>query len=428
MNRTERFYRIELLIKSRGGVNFETLMDELEVSRATLKRDLQYLRDRMDAPIVYDRFDNLYKFEGGASGAAPAHQLPGVWFSESEIHALLTMHQLIDGLDAGGVLGRHLQPLLDKLNGMLGTTSSESRELMKRVKIVNPARRPVPSRWFEAIGSALLKRKRLDIVYFTRAKQTESQREVSPQRLIHYRNTWYLDAWCHQSDGLRRFALDAVRSAKALEGGPRMSRSRPWRRSSMAATASSAARPSSGPRWCSRPRPPNGWRWRNGTPPDAEDPGRWQPGDAPALCGRHRAGHGHPAPRPAGPGGVAGGAGPPGGPAPARGRRPVPGGRRPMIVRDRPHGLALFFAMRGSVLPSILPALAVNVLFAGMVTVLHGVFLDHKIQVTTAPFSLIGLALAIFLGFATRRPMTATGRGASSGARWCTPAAAGRAG
>ena len=100
---------------------------------------------------------------------------------------------------------------------MLGTTSSESRELMKRVKIVNPARRPVPSRWFEAVGSALLKRKRLDIVYFTRAKQTESQREVSPQRLIHYRNTWYLDAWCHQSDGLRRFALDAVRSVKALE-------------------------------------------------------------------------------------------------------------------------------------------------------------------------------------------------------------------
>ena len=70
-----------------------------------------------------------------------------------------------------------------------------------------------------------------------------------------------------------------------------------------------------------------------------------------------------------------------------------------MIVRDRPHGLALFFAMRGSVLPSILPVLAVNVLFAGVVTVLHGVFLDHKIQVTTAPFSLIGLALAIFLGF-----------------------------
>lgn len=221
MDRTERFYRIELLIKSHGGVSFDELMDELEVSRATLKRDLQYLRDRMDAPIVYDRFDNVYRFDGAAPGSADAattpHELPGVWFSEAEIHALLTMHQLIKGLDAGGVLGRHLQPLLDKLHGMLGASEGESRELMRRVKIAAPARRPVPPRWFEVVGSALLKRHRIDLVYFTRKRQAESRREVSPQRLIHYRNTWYLDAWCHSSEGLRRFALDAVRSAKALE-------------------------------------------------------------------------------------------------------------------------------------------------------------------------------------------------------------------
>jgi predicted DNA-binding transcriptional regulator YafY len=219
MNRTERFYRIELLIKSRGGVSFDTLQDELEVSRATLKRDLQYLRDRMDAPIVYDRFDNVYRFDGAGAGrgAEASHELPGVWFSESEIHALLTMHQLIEGLDGSGVLGRHLQPLLDKLNGMLGASDSESRELMKRVRISNPTRRPVPGRWFEAVGSGLLKRRRLDLVYFTRGRRSETQRVVSPQRLVHYRNTWYLDAWCHSSEGLRRFALDAVRSVKLLD-------------------------------------------------------------------------------------------------------------------------------------------------------------------------------------------------------------------
>lgn len=218
MDRTERFYRIELLIRSRGGVSFDALLDELEVSRATLKRDLQYLRDRMDAPIVYDRDDNVYRFQAGGSAREPvAHQLPGLWFNEAEIHALLTMHQLIQGLDAGGVLGRHLQPLLDKLHGMLGASDGESRELMRRVKIAAPARRPVPPRWFEVMGSALLKRRRIDLLYFTRTRQAESRREVSPQRLIHYRNTWYLDAWCHASDGLRRFALDAVRSAKALD-------------------------------------------------------------------------------------------------------------------------------------------------------------------------------------------------------------------
>ena len=227
MDRTERFYRIELLIKRQSGVSFEQLLSELEVSPATLKRDLQYLRDRMDAPIVYARDENVYRFahdaaaaaDGGASPrpGAKTHELPGVWFSEKELHALLTMHQLIAGLDDGGVLGRHLQPLLDKLHGMLGASGEEAQALMRRVRIVNPAKRAVASRWFEEAVSAVLSRRRLTISYYTRSKRSESERVVSPQRLLHYRNTWYLDAWCHASEGLRRFALDAVRSARILD-------------------------------------------------------------------------------------------------------------------------------------------------------------------------------------------------------------------
>ena len=214
MDRTERFYKIELLIRSRGQVGFEALRGELEVSRATLKRDLQYLRERLDAPIVYDRGDNAYRFGGDARAAA--HQLPGLWFSDKEIHALLTMHQLIQGLEAEGVLGRHLQPLLDKLHAMLGANDVAARELMQRVHIVAATRRPVHARHFEVVGSALLERRRVELLYYTRARASESRRVVSPQRLTHYRNTWYLDAWCHRSAALRRFALDAVREATAL--------------------------------------------------------------------------------------------------------------------------------------------------------------------------------------------------------------------
>ena len=69
-NNTARLYRIETLIRARGTVSFATLLDELEVSPATLKRDLEYLRSRMGAPIEYDRFDNGYRF-------APAFQHAG---------------------------------------------------------------------------------------------------------------------------------------------------------------------------------------------------------------------------------------------------------------------------------------------------------------------------------------------------------------
>jgi predicted DNA-binding transcriptional regulator YafY len=215
MDRTERFYRIERLIRARGCVSFEALRTELEVSPATLKRDLQYLRDRLDAPIVYDRLDNGYRFAGDGRGTA--HELPGLWFSDQEIHALLTMHQLIQGLDADSMLGRHLQPLRDKLQGLLGSRGdATAAELLQRVHVATAARRPVDARIFETIGSALLERRRLGLLYFTRGRGAESRREVSPQRLTHYRSTWYLDAWCHRSEGLRRFALDAVREAAVL--------------------------------------------------------------------------------------------------------------------------------------------------------------------------------------------------------------------
>lgn len=70
-----------------------------------------------------------------------------------------------------------------------------------------------------------------------------------------------------------------------------------------------------------------------------------------------------------------------------------------MIIRERPSGLKLFLLLRGSVLPRILPTLLVNIAVATFVTWSHGDLWDLKITLTTIPFTLIGLPLAIFLGF-----------------------------
>lgn len=70
-----------------------------------------------------------------------------------------------------------------------------------------------------------------------------------------------------------------------------------------------------------------------------------------------------------------------------------------MIVRERPSGLRMFWLLRGSVLPRILPTLIVNVAVATLVTISHGALFEFKITLTAIPFSLIGLPIAIFLGF-----------------------------
>ena len=214
---TARLYRIETLIRARGSVTFADLLDELEVSPATLKRDLEYLRSRMGAPIEYDRDSNGYRFGNAYAGAK--HELPGLWFDEAELYSLLMAQQLLAGLDSDGLLSRHLQPLLDRIHQLLGSGegADAAQRLMKRVKIVSALRRPVPSRFFERVSAALLSRQRLQLRYLTRARREVSEREVSPQRLVHYRNTWYLDAWCHRVDAMRRFALDAIEQASVVD-------------------------------------------------------------------------------------------------------------------------------------------------------------------------------------------------------------------
>jgi len=219
MNQTERYYRIDQLIQEMGCVSFNTLMDRLEVSRATLKRDLQHMRERLNAPIEFDRDANGYRYVQASTG--PRFQLPGLWFTADEALALMTMHQLLEGLDAGGLLGPHIKPLMERLSKALGADDAPAKEVLKRVKLMASQQRRVQVRWFELVGKALMTRRRLLITYFTRYKNERSEREVSPQRLVHYRGNWYLDAWCHKSEGVRMFSLDSIESAKLVEAKAR---------------------------------------------------------------------------------------------------------------------------------------------------------------------------------------------------------------
>lgn len=85
------------------------------------------------------------------------------------------------------------------------------------MRIISPARRPVPSKSFELIGEALAKRRPVSMRHLTRGRAQGGEREISPQRLAHFRSAWYVDAWCHRQDGLRCFVLDAVEEASLVE-------------------------------------------------------------------------------------------------------------------------------------------------------------------------------------------------------------------
>ena len=127
MDRIERFYKIDQLLNERRAVAMNILEQELGISKSTVKRDLEYMRDRLNAPIIWHRALRGYVFDHLQAGAE-RYALPGLWFNDQEIFALLTMYQLLSNL-GNGLLTPHIKPLLARLTMLLDTQEDSADEI-----------------------------------------------------------------------------------------------------------------------------------------------------------------------------------------------------------------------------------------------------------------------------------------------------------
>ncbi len=219
MNRTERFYKIDQMLHERRVVPIEVFLEELDVSRATFKRDMEYMRDRLHAPIVWDRDAGGYCFEN-IHATGPAYELPGLWFSAGELYALLAAHKLLGDIEPG-ILASHVAPLQARLAALLEASGHSVSEITQRVRLLSMAKRSVEPRFFTDITIALLERRRIEIDAWNRGRDETNTRTISPQRLVHYRDNWYLDAWCHWRKALRSFSVDTIQRVKVLRESAR---------------------------------------------------------------------------------------------------------------------------------------------------------------------------------------------------------------
>jgi predicted DNA-binding transcriptional regulator YafY len=213
VDRFDRIFEMNRILQSaRHPVSRQRLQAELECSRATVKRIIEDMRLYLNAPIVYDREYNGYRYD---QSEGQMYELPGLWFNASELHALLTVQQLLSDVQPG-LLEPMLKPLQQRIDGLLELQQAGSEGLQGRIRVLQMAARRSGDA-FQIVAGALAQRKRLHILYYTRSREGRDQRDVSPQRLVHYRDNWYLDAWCHLRDGLRTFAIDAIEQAHELD-------------------------------------------------------------------------------------------------------------------------------------------------------------------------------------------------------------------
>ena len=214
MDRYERINALHRLLKSaRYPVTVATLQEKLACSRATVYRDLAYLRDGLMAPLVGDG-------EAGFSydkAEAERFELPGLWLNSEELHALLAAQQLLSK-SSGGMLSSALAPLQQRVEKLLDAHSGGKTWPVERVRVIPHRIRKMDEHAFRIVASAVLERKRIGFDYRARSTDEKTRRSVSPQRLTHYRDNWYVDAWDEERKALRSFSVDRITGARMLDG------------------------------------------------------------------------------------------------------------------------------------------------------------------------------------------------------------------
>jgi len=214
MSSFQRIYQLHCILASHTlPVSHQVLEERLECSRATVNRTIESLRLYFNAPLVYDRERNGYYYDAQDNGV---FELPGVWFDANELYALLTVQQLLEQIQPG-LLGTQLKPIKDRLEKILASQHLDNQQITSRIRILSMMGRNTAIKHFQSVASALLQRKQLNIAYHSRSHDQQTERVISPQRLTHYRDNWYLDAYCHTRNALRSFAVERIISASSLD-------------------------------------------------------------------------------------------------------------------------------------------------------------------------------------------------------------------
>lgn len=215
MEQIERIIRLHnLLASARQPIARTVLQEKLECSEKTVRRNLDFLRDRLGAPVEYDTEKNGWYYR---KDEAALYELPGLWLNEQEIHALLTIQQLLTHLDPE-LLHDEIAPFASRIRTLLEQTTglNAEQDIGQFIQLLSVGKRKRQYAHFQTITSATLNQQRIHIHYFARSRNSHSERTLSPVQLLHYKENWYLSAWCHTKSAMRVFSLDKIEDITVL--------------------------------------------------------------------------------------------------------------------------------------------------------------------------------------------------------------------
>jgi predicted DNA-binding transcriptional regulator YafY len=200
MSLLERIYYFHEELKNNRYPNATSLVSQFEISPATARRDIAYLRERLLAPIAFDQFKNGFYYTDDDFGL-PFEKSPKIIF------LLGMLSKIADEAGLGSL--EEVKSLEKRLSELVFPEYSKLVDAIHcewvEVESIQPA-------IFEAIIEATVTRKTLNIRYRS-AQAAESERALEPVRLVSYQGRWYLLAFCRLRQGMRLFHIARILEA-----------------------------------------------------------------------------------------------------------------------------------------------------------------------------------------------------------------------
>ncbi len=207
-----RLLYIDRKIREGRYPNCASLAEEWETSTRTILRDLEYLKEQLDAPLEYDAVKHGFRYTD------PAWFLPSVLLSEGDLLALLIGRQAMN-MYRGTPVAEDLERVFAKLTDLLPERVAIGPEFIEaRFSFFHPPARPIDAAIWRTVLRALTHQRALEIDYQSPAAAGRAKpHTLRPYHVVNLEGEWYLLAHEERWNELRQFALSRIRAARVLE-------------------------------------------------------------------------------------------------------------------------------------------------------------------------------------------------------------------
>lgn len=207
-----QYYRLRRILEMiregarRGALpNCAQFKRELGVSRRTLMRDLDFLRDEENAPVAYDQSAKGYRLTD------TTYQLPPIQLTRSEVFSFSIARKLLAHFE-GTPLELDLRSVMRKIGESLeGTVSLDVEALTEHFSVLSEDHARVDSGVWQTVAKAINQQACLRLTY-QRFDGVTGAYEVEPYHLAAYHGNWYVLARNVRAGKVETFALSRCRA------------------------------------------------------------------------------------------------------------------------------------------------------------------------------------------------------------------------